>query len=74
MLNKSEQQVVRIMKRARQIAREGVCKGWTDVLQQMIAEGHDVAPLKSMTHFAERRQIDALCDKARASVEAQSQN
>ena len=65
MLNKAELQVARLMKRARQIARQGVCTGWVDVLAQMKAEGEDLTPLQASSHAAERTQIDALCVKTR---------
>jgi hypothetical protein len=72
MLNKTEQEIARLMKRARQIAREGNCAGWTEVVAQMKGEGLDVGPLKSSSHAAERTQLDALCVKAQRAKQKKS--
>jgi len=68
MLNKTEQQIAKLMKRARQIARQGKCAGWAEVVSQMIEEGLDVAPLKSTSHAAERTQLDALCVRSQKAA------
>lgn len=58
--------IAKHMKRAREIARGGLCLGWRDVLADLRKEDPDAAfTLQLWASASERDEIDSLCPSAR---------